>query len=286
MGSVAQQQVFSVTANSFQADVVERSASTPVVLLFWAQQSPQAAQARRQLETLVGRYGDKVALGLVDVAADQALAQHLRVQALPSLRVVDKGQIVQQLDGPQPERVLRTLLDKLTLSAAELVKAQLDQYLQQGDLRAAERFLRQALREEPNNPHFRVELADVLARQGSLANARKVLATVAADAAERERPQTRLELAEEAADLPTQSEIQAALEQDGDNLGAHLQLAIVAAANGALETALEHALHILRVDRKFEEDIGRRTLLRIFTVAGKGSELASRYRRRMFNLMH
>ena len=280
------QQVFPVTPDRFQADVVERSANTPVLLLFWAEQSPPAAQAKRQLEALVGAYEGKVALGLVDVAADQTLAQHLRVQALPSLRVVDKGQIVQQLDGPQPEQALRALLDQLTLSAADLVKAQLDQHLQRGDLRGAERFLRQALREESNNAHLRVELADVLVRQGSLADARKILDTVAADSAERERPQTRLELAEEAANLPTRTELQAALEQDGANLEAHLQLAIVAAAAGDLETALEHALHILRTDRAFQEDIGRRTLLRIFAVAGKGSELASRYRRRMFNLMH
>ena len=180
---------FNVTPDSFQADVVERSASVPVVLLFWAEQSAPAAEAKRQLEQLVGQYGGKVLLGLVDVAADPTLAQHLRVQALPSLRVIDKGQIAHQVEGPQPEQALRSLFDQLTLSAADVIKAQLGQYLEQKDFRSALGFLKQAIAEEPNNASFRVELADVLVRQGELDEARKALDTVPADAAERDRPE-------------------------------------------------------------------------------------------------
>jgi thioredoxin-like negative regulator of GroEL len=43
---------------------------------------------------------------------------------------------------------------------------------------------------------------------------------------------------------------------------------------------------ILQADREFREDIGRTTMLRIFSLLGKGSELATRYRRQMFNYMH
>ena len=42
--------VFEVTAQSFQADVVERSRQVPVVVLFWADQLPPAKDARRVLE--------------------------------------------------------------------------------------------------------------------------------------------------------------------------------------------------------------------------------------------
>ena len=38
--------------------------------------------------------------------------------------------------------------------------------------------------------------------------------------------------------------------------------------------------------RKFRDDLGRLTLLRLFNLLGKDSELASRYRRRMFNYLH
>jgi thioredoxin-like negative regulator of GroEL len=43
---------------------------------------------------------------------------------------------------------------------------------------------------------------------------------------------------------------------------------------------------ILRRDRKFREDAGRTLMIRTFALLGKGSELAARYRRQMFNFMH
>lgn len=277
---------FNVTPDSFQADVVERSATVPVVVLFWADQSAPAADAKRQLEQLVGQYGGKVLLGLVDVAADPTLAQHLRVQALPSLRIIDKGQIVHQIEGPQPEQALRSLFDQLTLSAAEVIKAQLGQYLEQQDFKSALGFLQRAVAEEPNNASFRVELADVLVRQGDLNEARKALETVPADAPERDRPEIRLALADEAAVLPSREQVARKLADEPENVEALYQMAVVEAAAGHFEAALESALKVLQTDRAYGDDIGRLTMIRIFTVLGKGNELANAYRRRMFNFMH
>ena len=280
------EQVFAATPESFQSDVLERSRETPVLLLFWAEQVPPSADVRRQLEAMVGGYGGKVLLGLIDVARDQTLAQHLRVQALPSIRVVDNGQIVQQLDGPQPEAALRALLDQLTLSSSDLVKAQVAELIEQGDFDRALAMLGQAIREEPNNVALRVELADLLARQGDLDGARTALSGVPANAEGRERPQTRLELAEEAASLPARETVVAALAANSADLDARHSLAVLEAAAGNAEAALEHAMTILRTDRSFRDDIGRKTMIRIFTVLGRGNALANQYRRRMFNFMH
>ena len=277
---------FNVTPNTFQADVVERSTTVPVVLLFWAEQSAPSADAKRQLEQLVGQYGGKVLLGLVDVAADPTLAQHLRVQALPSLRVIDKGQIAQQLEGPQPEPALRSLFDQLTMSAADVIKAELGQYLERKDFGSALGFLQQAIAEEPNNASFRVELADVLVRQGELDEARKALQTAPQDAPERDRPETRLALAEEAAVLPSREQLLRKLDDAPEDVESLHQLAVVEAAGENFEAALESALKVLQTDRAYGDDIGRLTMIRIFAVLGKGNELANAYRRRMFNFMH
>ena len=45
-------------------------------------------------------------------------------------------------------------------------------------------------------------------------------------------------------------------------------------------------MEILRGDREFREDIGRLTMIRVFGMLGKGNEIAGKYRRKMFNLMH
>ena len=278
--------VFAATPDNFQTDVIDRSRDTPVLVLFWADQVPPSADAKQRLEAMVGGYGGKVALALVDVSRDQALAQHLRVQALPSIRVIDKGQIVQQLDGPQPEEAIRALLDQLTLSSGELVRSQIEQLLAAGEFDRALAVLRQAIGDEPGNMAFRVELADLLVRQGDLDGARTALAGIPEDTENRGRPQTRLALAEEAASLPSRDELAAAVAADSDDLEARYALAIVEAASGNAQAALDHAMAILQTDRAFREDIGRKTMIRIFTVLGKGNALANQYRRRMFNFMH
>ena len=84
--------VFEVTPQSFQADVIERSQQQPVLVLFWAEQVAPAKEARATLERLMGQYQGKVVMALVDVSQDQGLAQQLRVQGLPSIRVVKDGQ--------------------------------------------------------------------------------------------------------------------------------------------------------------------------------------------------
>jgi len=278
--------VFIVTPQSFQAEVVERSKKLPVVVLFWADQIPVAKEMRLTLERLAGQYGGKFALALVDVARDQSLAQSLRVQALPSVRVVQDGQLVDQMEGPQGEKALRALLDQLTMSSGDLLREQLKQVLAARDFKAALSVLRRALAAEPNNAAFKVELADVLAMTGALEEARTTLATIPDTTEGRDRPATRIQMMEEAAGMASEHDIQAALAKNDKDLEMHYQAAIRAAVGGENEAALEHAMTILRTNRKFRDDIGRLTMVRIFTLLGKGSELASRYRRSMFNLMH
>lgn len=281
----AKPNVFNVELPSFSADVVERSKEVPVVLLFWTDQIPPAAETKRHLETLAAQYQGKFALALCDVAQTPELAQQLRVQGIPSIRVVANGQIAHQLDGPQGEAVLRQMIDELTMSGSERLQEGLARFVAVRDWDAALDLIRQALAEEPHNPAFRVELADVLARRGDLDDARIALESIADDTPERDRPAARLEIAEAAAAVDGGA-ARSRQEPGADDLNALYDAAICAAAEENYETALEYCMTILRTDRKFREDAGRKTMITIMTALGKGSELAQRYRRRMFAFMH
>lgn len=279
-------QTFEVTPETFQTAVLERSRQAPVVLLFWAAQVLPSAAVRRDLENLARPYEGKVFIGLVDVARDPTLAQHLRVQGLPSIRVVQDGQLVHQLDGAQSEATLRALLEQLTLSPADALREELAELLAAGQYDRALALLQQAITEEPQNQAYRVELADVLARQGVLDEARRVLAAIPEETEEIDRPQTRIEFCEEAAGLEPAAVLEQRLGADPDDLEARYQMAVCSAVAGDYQRALELALTILQADREFRDDIGRLTMIRIFKLLGKGSDLATRYRRRMFNYMH
>lgn len=278
--------VFAVSPDNFQTDVVERSQQVPVLLLFWADQVPPSAAARQQLQDLMPQYQGKALLGLVDVSQDQTLAQHLRVQGLPSIRVVTGGQIADQLDGPQADGAYRELLDRLTLSSADALKGQLQDILDAKDFPTAIAMLQQAINEEPNNMGFRVELADVLVQQGNLDEARTVLASITEGAEQRERPEMRLQFADEAQDLPDLESLMQQQAADAANLETCYAISVRSVVAGDYEQALDQCMTIVQTDREFREDIGRVTMLRIFTLLGKGHELATAYRRRLFAYLH
>ena len=278
--------VFEIDPNTFQTDVVERSKQVPVILLFWTDQVAPAADTKRVLETLVAQYQGKFALGLSDVAKDQALAQQLRVQGIPSIRVVADGQITEQMEGPQGEAALRELVDKLTMSGSDLLRDQLAVHLASEDWDNALAILQQAIDEEPNNAGYKVEWADLLVRKGDLDGAGTVVATIPEETPDRERPVTRLEIAEEAAGMGNREDVQVELDADPSDLDLRYRASILCAAGGQYEEALEHAMFILQTDREFQDDIGRATMVRIMSLLGKDADIAKRYRRRMFNFMH
>ena len=278
--------IFEVELPSFQAEVVERSRQTPVVLLFWTDQVAPAAETKAALERLARQYQGKFALALSDIAKDQTLAQQLRVQGIPSIRVIKDGQLADQMEGPQGENALRELIERLTQSPSEALRTQLDEYLAAEDYDGALAVLKEAIAAEPNNTGFKVEWADVLLRKGDVDGGRTVLATIPEDTEERDRPATRLEILEEAAGMGTLRDAIAETQADGDDLDARYRVAVLLASERRYEEALEAAMAILRRDRTYREDAGRLTMIRIMALMGKGSDVAKRYRRRMFNFLH
>ena len=278
--------IFEVELPSFQADVVERSKQIPVVLLFWTDQVAPAVETKTALERLARQFQGRFALALSDIAKDQTLAQQLRVQGIPSIRVVKDGQLADQMEGPQGESALRQLIDRMTQSPSEALKNQLDGYLEAEDYDGALHVLKQAIAAEPNNVGFKVEWADVLLLRDDVDGGRTVLRTIPEGTDERDRPATRLELLEEAAGMGRLDAALADVEADPDDLDARYRVAVLLAADRRYEDALDQAMVILRQDREYREDAGRMSMIRIMALMGKGSDVAKKYRRRMFNFLH
>ena len=275
-----------VTVETFQTDVIDKSQSIPIVVLFWAEQIPQSVQGKSLLEQLLAEYQGKFVLALSDVAIDQNLAQRLQVQGLPSIRIIHLGQMVEQIDGPADETQLRPILDGLTESAADAIKGDLDHMMATGDFAGAVAALQESIQEEPKNQALRVELADVLVRKGDLDDARTVLASVPEGTADRERPQNRLEFVEEVAAMDSMEALERAIVNQPADLETKYQLAIQLIVAEQYEQGLDRCMDILRTDREFRDDIGRLTMIRVFNMLGKGNETAGKYRRKMFNVMH
>ena len=267
-------------------ELIDKSQSSVVVFLFWTDQMPQSIGTKDALNAVAPGYAEKVTFGLIDVAKDASIAQQLGVRGIPSIRVIKEGKIADQLDGPQTEQQLREFLDPHTLSGADILKQQIADSVAEEDWDNALAVLQQAISEEPTNHLFRVECADVMVLKGDLQAAKQILDTVPEAVGERKRPETRLEMSQEAAGMGTLEEVETEIEKDPSNLELLYNLSIHQAVARKYEDALQSAMTILQTDRTFREDIGRETMVRIFNLLGNDSPIAKNYRRKMFAFMH
>jgi putative thioredoxin len=71
-----------------------------------------------------------------------------------------------------------------------------------------------------------------------------------------------------------------------DNLKARLQLANLSMGSGDYETSMEQFFEIMKRDRAYEDDAGRKGLLNGFEILGGQGDLVSSYRRKMASLLY
>ncbi len=278
--------VVEVSVENFQTEVVEKSKAVPVLLEFYASESEPSQQLALVLRRLAEEYKGKFLLGRVDIQQNQQLVQQLGVRTLPTIKIIFQGQMAESLEGPQDESRLREILDQLTMSSVERVREQLDIFLKEGDRDNAITMLQQVIAEEPKNYELHTELCDLLIMEGRAEEAKQVLAAIPADSVGINKPKHRLEFLESAASLASAADLMSQIEALPDELQLRLDLAIQLVAEDKIESALDHLLEILKKDREWEEQLARKTMIKVFDLLGKGSELATAYRRRMFTYLH
>lgn len=278
--------VVEVSMQNFQQEVVERSKNVPVLLEFYADEAEPSREFAPVLRKLADEYAGKFVLARVDIRENQQLVQQLQVRTLPTIKIIFQGQMAQNLEGPQDETRLRAILDQLTMSPVERVRQQIDALLEQGDRESAIGLLQQAISEEPRNYGLQAELADLLIMEGRVDEAKQILAALPDDTEGIDKPRNRIAFMEEADALPALADLASQVESAPEDLQARHRLAIKLVAEDRVEEALEHLLVMLKQDKSFEDELPRRTMIRVFDLLGKGSELASTYRRKMFTFLH
>src|SRR5210317_739194 len=86
-------------------------------------------------------------------------------------------------------------------------------------------------------------------------------------------------------DAPPATELGDRIAANPDDLEALHQLALRKVVDKDYETAMELLLKLMKKDRKFEDDAGRRMLLKVFELLGDDPRV-NRYRRRMTSLLY
>jgi putative thioredoxin len=181
--------VFDVTEASFEAEVLERSATVRVVLDLWAAWCGPCKQLSPVLEKLATEAAGQWLLAKLDVDANPQLSAALQVQSIPMVVGVVGGQLVPGFLGALPEAQVRQWLGQFLQVARQLgvgggvggpggqpagrdngqrdpALAEAQQAMERGDLDGAAAVFERMLAATPGHPVATAGLAQVnLARR-------------------------------------------------------------------------------------------------------------------------
>lgn len=161
--AVSQFVILDVTDATFQTEVLDRSAGTPVVVDLWAPWCGPCRSLGPILERVIEATDGDVVLAKINVDDNprtmSTFAQSLGVQGIPAVFAFQDGKVVDGFIGAQPEANVQAFVDRLLPSEEE---TELSRLLAAGD----EASLRRALELEPGNEAAVVGLAEILVGKG------------------------------------------------------------------------------------------------------------------------
>lgn len=157
--------VVNTSADCFEADVIERSNSVPIVVDFWAPWCGPCRALSPVLEEIASEFAGRFILVKANTEEVPNAAAEFRVQSIPAVYGLRDGRIVDGFMGAMPkaeieawlERLLPSETDELVAGGRKLVVA---------DPVEAEKKLRKAIALSPNQFEASIALADLLLQVG------------------------------------------------------------------------------------------------------------------------
>ena len=169
-----------VTIQNFEAEVIAASMNTPVLVDFWAPWCGPCKSLGPILEKLEVAYEGRFKLVKINSDDEQQLAQAFGIKSIPTCVLLMGGQPVDGFTGALPEGKLREFLDRHLPGehelAAQAEAEEAQEYLESGDVHAAQTRLAEALATNPDNDDIRFDLVKLLISTGQLDPAAATLA--------------------------------------------------------------------------------------------------------------
>ena len=281
----------------FRVDVVTPSMDKLVIVDFWADWCGPCKQLTPVLEKVAADYADRgVVLAKINVDENKFIASQFQVRSIPTVYAIFQGQPVADLTPARTEaqiaQMLDQLLEKLPIQSgapdpladiAPLLEAGEDLLDHDGSEQAYGLFA-EALALLPDHPPALSGLIRALAAMGRKDEAQAIYDSLGEDI--RAHPLMAkagsiLSIAAAAVAPDELAALEAAVQTSPDDHAKRLELANALMAAGDRDRAADALLHIISVNREWEEGAAKARLLEIFAMIGLEDPWVSATRRKL-----
>ena len=256
-----------VTLDNFKADVMEPSMTRAVICDFWAKWSEPSQKMSAMLEQLSIELD--FVLAKIDVEANPELISNFKVTSVPELKIVSNGQLVDGFAGEKTMAQTREVLMKHLISPLDKAMQDIEILISEGQSSKVIEPLNQLVQQFPKEKKIQYWLAKALLDENRSDDAEAVLNTFVKGDDYYTQVKALLNLKVFSQDMNIE------IKDEFDKL-------YVEGCKFALEESYEKAfrsfLEIVKTNREYRDDIGRKSMLTLFGILGNKDPMTLKFK--------